>query len=71
MLPKLALWLAALGGALGPVVDAACVPVTGVPVSQGSPVPLWLNINDMQSRGGPAWSVSSVGSPVPLSTRPG
>ncbi|KAM4063063.1 tyrosinase [Hirsutella rhossiliensis] len=58
MLPKLALWLAALGGAaLGPVADAARVPVTGVRTNPGSPVPLRLNINDMQARGGPVWDL--------------
>lgn len=55
MLPNLALWLAALGAALGPVVDAARVPVTGVRTNPGSAVPLRLNINDMQAKGGPGW----------------
>lgn len=52
MLPKLALWLATLAGV---AVDATRVPVTGAPITPGSPVPLRLNINDMHSRGGPAW----------------
>ncbi|EQL02760.1 tyrosinase [Ophiocordyceps sinensis CO18] len=57
MLPNLALWLAALGAALGPVVDAARVPVTGVRTNPGSAVPLRLNINDMQAKGGPGWDL--------------
>ncbi|UNI18237.1 Tyrosinase [Purpureocillium takamizusanense] len=59
MLPKLStLWPAALAvlvAASSVALAQQHIPVTGAPVPGNGPVPLRLNINDMQARGGAAW----------------
>ncbi|PHH74988.1 hypothetical protein CDD80_2711 [Ophiocordyceps camponoti-rufipedis] len=53
MLPNIAFWLVAL---VAPI-NAAHVPVTGVQGDFRQAVPLRLEINDFQARGGPAWDL--------------
>ncbi|KJZ74666.1 hypothetical protein HIM_06016 [Hirsutella minnesotensis 3608] len=57
MLPNLALWAVTLGSVFAPAVAADRVPVTGVQTDSQSGVPLRLNINDLQSKGGPQWDL--------------
>ncbi|RDA86687.1 hypothetical protein CP532_5050 [Ophiocordyceps camponoti-leonardi (nom. inval.)] len=58
MLPNnIALWLVALGSAAVAPVAADHIAVTGVQGDFRRSVPLRLNINDLQARGGPAWDL--------------